>query len=223
MMSRVLFDSLTHPQAIMGMDVDALHAAADQIAAGAALTSAQTSAIEAAHHVLGGPGSLTAASRLPSADRAQMSAAVTALGDAAAIGQRTLITAAVTSALEDGGWTVTVVDGGDADRYSGIEATRDTEHLVAAAGAGELITDQSGARDCGGTVAVLTAALRRIGLVTIANDIPHAGAGGTLYALDGGPTRAHAVQASLRPERSANRADRRLRAPAATRLTTGQR
>src|SRR5262249_26490827 len=128
----------------------------------------------------------------------------------------TQITTAVTNVLEGQGWTVTVIDGGDPDRYTGIEATRGTEHFVAGAAAGELIADQAGAHDCDATVEAITASLSQIGMATITQDVPPGAAGGTLYALAGGPTRAHAVQASLRRDKL--RAKRRQRTtPAAIR------
>jgi len=145
-------------------------------------------------------------------------------GEAAllAIEQRTLIAEATSNALISEGWTVTMIDGGAADRYTGIEATRGTEHLLAAVGAGELIADQAGAHDCAATVQVIANGLRAIGATAaVTDDVPHDGQGGTLYAVNGGPTRAHAIAATLR--RTAPAAGRRRSAPAALRTTTGDR
>jgi hypothetical protein len=126
--------------------------------------------------------------------------------DRLAIQQRTLIAETARAALASEGWTVTVVDGGDADRYTGIEATRGTEHLVAAVGTDDLIADQAGAHDCAATVDAITAALMAIGATaTVVDDVPHDGRGGSLYALDGGPTKAHAIAATLRRKAAASR------------------
>ena len=92
-----------------------------------------------------------------------------------------------------------MIDGGAADRYTGIEATRGTEHLLAAVGAEELIADQAGAHDCAATVQVIADGLRAVGATaTVTDDVPHDGQGGTLYAIEGGPSRAHAIAATLR-------------------------
>jgi hypothetical protein len=126
--------------------------------------------------------------------------------DLVAVQQRTLITEATRAALASEGWTVTVVDGGAADRYTGIEATRGTEHLVAAVGADDLIADQAGAHDCAATVEAITAGLEAIGATAaLVDDVPHDGQGGSLYALDGGPTKAHAIAATLRRKPAASR------------------
>src|SRR5438105_274435 len=98
-----------------------------------------------------------------------------------AIEQRALIAEATRSALVGEGWTVTMVDGGGADRYTGLEATRGTEHLLAAVGSDELIADQAGAHDCAATVEVIADGLRAIGATpTVTDDVPHDGQGGTL-------------------------------------------
>jgi hypothetical protein len=139
-----------------------------------------------------------------------------------AIEHRALIADATRSALIGEGWTVTMVDGGAADRYTGIEATRGTEHLVAAVGADEVIADQAGAHDCAATVEVIAGSLRAIGATpTLTDDVPHDGQGGTLYAVRGGPTRAHAIAATLR--RAAAPAPARRTAPPTLRTTTGDR
>jgi hypothetical protein len=126
--------------------------------------------------------------------------------DQVVIQQRTLIAETTRATLASEGWTVTVVDGGDADRYTGIEATRGTEHLVAAIGADDLIADQAGAHDCSATVDTITAGLTAIGATTtVVDDDPHDGQGGSLYALDGGPTKAHAIAATLRRKTATSR------------------
>jgi hypothetical protein len=140
-----------------------------------------------------------------------------------AIEQRALIAEATRSALVSEGWTVTMVDGGAADRYTGIEATRGTEHLVAAVGADELLADQAGAHDCAATVGVIAGSLRAIGATpTLTDDVPHDGQGGSLYAIHGGPTRAHAIAATLR-RAAAPPPGRRRAAPPTLRTTTGGR
>ncbi len=162
--------------------------------------------------VLGAQGSMDAG--------AVMSAMTAGAADLLAIQQRVLIAEATRAALASQGWTVTVVDGGDADRYTGIEATRGTEHLVAAVGADELIADQAGAHDCAATVDAITAGLEAIGATAaVVNDVPHDGQGGSLYAVDGGPTKAHAIAATLRRKPAASR--RHGEGPAPLRAITG--
>jgi len=119
--------------------------------------------------------------------------------DQQAIQQRAVLAETTRAALATEGWTVTVVDGDGADSYTGIEATRGTEHLVAAVGANDLIADQAGAHDCAATVEAITAGLRAIGATaTVTDDVAHDGNGGSLYAVPGGPTKAHAIASSLR-------------------------
>jgi hypothetical protein len=154
-----------------------------------------------------------------------MAEAATLDGRAArqAIEQRTLIAETTRNALASEGWTVTMIDGGAADRYTGIEATRGTEHLLAAVGADELIADQAGAHDCAATVEVIAGGLRAIGATpTVTDDVPHDGQGGTLYAIQGGPTQAHAIAATLR-RAVAPAPGRRRAAPSVLRTTTGDR
>jgi hypothetical protein len=137
-------------------------------------------------------GAMTAASAMGGTPA--MSAA-----DRQAIQQRALIAETTRAALADQGWTVTVVDGDGADSYTGIEATRGTEHLVAAVGADDLIADQAGAHNCVATVQAITEGLRAIGATaTVTDDVPHDGNGGSLYAVPGGPTKAHAIARTLR-------------------------
>lgn len=201
-----LHGHLTRDHAVMAVDVDMLHGAAAAVAAGAPLTSAQRAMITSTHHALGATGLLTATATMAAPAHAQLAAEIAALADTAAIQQRTRITTAVTATLKREGWLVTVVDGGEPDRYTGIEATRETEHLVAAAGAGELIADQAGAHDCSATVQALAASLQEAGLaVEVTDDVPHDGSGGSLYSLPGGPTRADAVKASLRRSSATSR------------------
>jgi hypothetical protein len=206
-----ILDHLTREQAVMAVDVHALHVCAATIAAGAALTATETKAVAAAQRAFGAPGMLTASASMSAPARAQLAATVTTMADTAAVEQRTRIATAVATALTGQDWTVTVVDGGSPDRYTGIEATRGTEHFVAAVGAGELIADQAGAHDCDATVEAVTESLKQIGTTAqVVQDVPHDGSGGSLYAISGGPTRAHAIQASLRikPPGPANRRSR---------------
>jgi hypothetical protein len=136
--------------------------------------------------------------------------------------QRALLAETTRNALLAEGWTVTMVEGGGTDHYTGIEATRGTEHLVAAVGFDELIADQAGAHDCAATMEVITAGLQAIGVEpAVTDDVRHDGQGGTLYAIRGGPTRAHAIAAALR--RPAPAAGRRRAAPSPLRTTTGDR
>jgi hypothetical protein len=211
-----VLDHLTREQAVMAVDVRALHACAATFAAGTALTRTETMAVAAAQRAFGTSGMLTASASMSAPARAQLAATVATMADTAAVEQRTRITTAVATALTGQDWTVTVVDGGSPDRYTGIEATRGTEHFVAAVGAGELIADQAGAHDCDATVEAVAESLQQIGTtVQVVQDVPHDGSGGSLYAISGGPTRAHAIQASLRV-RSADPTTRRSHSMPAT-------
>ncbi len=135
------------------------------------------------------------------------------------IEQRALIAETTRNALVGEGWTVTVIEGGGADRYTGIEATRGTEHLLAAVGADELIADQAGAHDCAATVEMIANGLRAIGATPmVTDDVPHDGQGGSLYAIAGGPSRAHAIAATLR--KTSVPARRRRARPSTLRTTT---
>ena len=177
--------------------------------------------LQGSGRTLGAQGAMTEQAAM-TARGAMNTAAAMSAADQQAIQQRTLIAEATSNALISEGWTVTMIDGGAADRYTGIEATRGTEHLLAAVGAGELIADQAGAHDCAATVQVIANGLRAIGATAaVTDDVPHDGQGGTLYAVNGGPTRAHAIAATLR--RTAPAAGRRRSAPAALRTTTGDR
>lgn len=216
-----LLRELTREQAVMAVNTSSLHATAEALKAGAPLIPAQFTEVTAAGDALGVPTPFSASRSMTAAGRARLATAVSTLADSAAIQQRGQITAAVTSTLGAKGWTVTVVDGGDPDRYTGIEATRGSEHLVAAAGPRELIADQAGTHDCAATADALATSLRELGcVISITNDVPHDGTGGALYALPGGPTRAHAVQASLRAPTQPSTSPRRI-TPAPARLTAG--
>lgn len=122
-----------------------------------------------------------------------------AVGTLAPGERRAVLAEAATATLVAQGWTVTVAEG-DADHYTGIEATRGDEHLLAAVGADDLITDQAGAHDCAATMEAVFAGLRERGAdVTVTDDVEHDGSGGSLYTVTGaGPTRAHAIAATLR-------------------------
>lgn len=158
---------------------------------------------------------------------------MTAIGPMAAAGgtlapvERRAVLAATTKAkLVAQGWTVTMVDG-DADHYTGIEATLGDEHLLAAVGADDLITDQAGAHDCGATLDAILSGLRADGAeVTIIDDVAHDGRGGSLYSVVGGPTRAHAIAVTLRQKSqseaaSVKRRESHRRDPGPLRNTTG--
>jgi hypothetical protein len=219
-----ILEHLTREQAIMAVDVDTLHACAATIAADATLNGAERTAMAAALRAFGKPGMLTASARMSAPARARLAATIITMADTAAIEQRSRIATAVASTLRDQNWIVTVVEGGAADRYTGIEATRGTEHLIAAAGAGELIADQAGAHDCAATMEAVAASLRQIGsTVTVTQDVPHDGCGGSLYSISGGPTHAHAVQASLRMRSACAPAHPRRSTPATAPLRAGQR
>jgi hypothetical protein len=220
--SQSLLASFTRPQAVMTCDVGSLYGAAAAIAAGTTLTSTQVSALEAARQVLGGGASIAAARGMSAHDRTLLAQSVSAMADAAATEQRGLVAATLATTLRADNWIVTVVDGGDPDRYTGIEATRGTEHLVAAVGPGELITDQAGAHDCDATVDTIVTGLQAIGWsAAIADDVRHDGTGGSLYALSGGPTKAHAVQATLRRDAVRMSVARHGSTPSALRITAG--
>ncbi len=133
-------------------------------------------------------------------------AADAALARAVAVEQRRLIASTIANTLMAANWTVTVVDGGAPDRCTGIEATRGTEHLLAAACYGDLVVDQAGADDRGAGDD-LVEGLRQVGGTVVAGtavagQAAAAGTGdraiGTLYGIRGGPSLAHAIQAGLR-------------------------
>ena len=140
-----------------------------------------------------------------------------------AIEQRALIAEATRNALVSEGWTVTMIDGGAADRYTGIEATRGTEHLLAAVGADELIADQAGAHDCAATVRGdrrRAAGDRRDPDRHRRRSARRAGRH-LVRRSRAGRRRAHAIAATLR--RAAAPARRRRAAPSTLRTTTGNR
>ncbi len=197
-LSRPLHTDLTRAQALLACDVGSLYRAAAAIAAGAMPTRDQVQAFNAVHEALGGTAPIGPGPAMAREDRALLAASVAMLADTAAVRQRSMLASTVAHTLQAEGWTVTVIDAGGPDRYAGIEATRGTEQLVAAAGPGELIADQAGLHECGATVEVLASGLQEIGCaVAITDDVSQDG-DGALFALPGGPTRAHAVQASLR-------------------------
>ena len=76
---------------------------------------------------------------------------------------------------------VTVVDGGDADHSTRVEANRGDRHLLAA------------------TLNAVLVGLRTSGVeVTVTDDVAHDVRSASLYAIASGPTRAHAIAATLR-------------------------
>jgi hypothetical protein len=137
--------------------------------------------------------------------------------------QRATLAEVVCATLDRGDWTVTVVDASEPDGYVGIEATRGSEHLLAAVGADELITDQAGSHDCAATVESIVSGLREAGAaVSVTDDVPHDGSGGSLYAIAGAPSRAHAIAATLRrPGSPGKTAARRRSGPDQLRSTAG--
>jgi hypothetical protein len=172
-------------QALLAVNADALREWGASLAAGGTLSSDEAALVSTTNQVM--TGSQEFVSNL------------SALADQVAIEQRTIIASTVRSTLEESGWTVHAVPGVEADQYTGIEATRGSEHFVAGVVANEVIADQAGAHDCRETVSMLAAALQVVGSnVAVVDDVEHDGTGGALYALEGGPTLAHAIQASLR-------------------------
>lgn len=134
--------------------------------------------------------------------------------------RRAALTAATRAVLVAQGWTVTVADG-DADHYTGIEATCGDEHLLAAVGTDDLITDQAGAHDCAATLDAILSGLRADGaMVAVTDNVAHDGRGGSLYSVAAGPDRAHAIARTLRlPERgNATPGKRAARRPGQERL-----
>jgi ribosomal protein S5 len=154
---------------------------------------------------------------------AAMSAATFAL-----VERRAVLAETTRATLAAEGWTVTMVEG-DAEHYTGIKATRSDEHLLAAVGADDVITDQAGAHDCAATLQAVLAGLRARGAEpTVTDETEHDGRGGSLYAVRGGPSRAHAIAATLRQAprgkaASANPASRRRPGPEQLRNTAGGR
>jgi hypothetical protein len=221
-LSQPLLATLTRAQAVMACDIASLHGAAATIAAGATLTNGQVATLNSVQDVLGAGAALRVTPTMSAPDRAMLAVSVAEMADAVAVQQRSLVASTVVNTLRAESWTVTVVEGDSPDRYTGIEATRGTEHLIAAVGPGELLADQAGAHDCGATVDTLAAGLREVGWdITVTDDVPHDGTGGTLYALPGGPTKAHAVQASLRHDAGMRGTAKRRAAPSAIRTTAG--
>jgi hypothetical protein len=219
-MSQPLHARLTRAQALMACDVGALYAAAAAITAGQSLSAPQVATLMSVDEALSHGMRLTAAQPVNLRARQVTAGAVDAMARTVAVEQRAQLASTVVNTLKADNWTVTVVDGGDPDRYTGIEATRGTEHLIAAVGPGELIADQAGAHDCGGTVDTLVNGLRDVGFtLTVADDMPHDGSGGSLYSLRGGPTRAHAIQAGMRIELAGVRNQKRRSAPPSIRMT----
>jgi hypothetical protein len=202
--------ALTGQHALMAVDCHVLWGIAELVSLGRTLSASQQSLVSASAQVLADDGVLPLT---PVPTLLADPSALRELADAAAVEQRQRVTVALEAALADDAWLVTVVPGRSPDRFTGLEATRGDEHLVAALGAGEVVIDQSGAVDCLRTVAKLTEALATLGChVRVDDDVEHDGRGGPLYGLPGGPTRAHAVESALRP--APPRPRRTSRAPA---------
>jgi hypothetical protein len=202
--SQSLMAALT-ANGLMSVDVSGLRTLAADIATGHVPTPAQAGVVHAASRASSGARQ-PALAALPAniaeaatADRQRAASRLWQLADDVAVEQRNRLADALTSALTADGWAVTTVDGGAPGRFTGVEATRGDEHLLAAVGAGELLADQAGAADCRRTLSRITDAVRGLGVdVAVIDDVEHDGSGGALYTLPGGPTRAHAIQASLR-------------------------
>lgn len=223
-LSQPLVATLTRAQAVMACDVGTLYCAAAMIAAGQPITSDQVATLNAVRDVLGLSEVITTSPVTLGQGRTLAARSVAAIADSTAVEQRHLIASTLVNALKAENWTVTVIDGGAPDRYTGIEATRGTEHLVAAVGPGELIADHAGAHDGSAIVDCLTQGLREVGCAVSVDDDsggPDDGQGGTLFSLRGAPTRAHAIQASLRHEVSRTEPAKRRTAPPGIRLIAG--
>jgi hypothetical protein len=187
--------ALSHAQALMACDAALLRSAADAVAAGERLTTRQASALRAAGELLADAPAAAKTMARP----ATGAWPATALADAVAVAQRELVTAAVVTTLRAENWTVTVVEGGAPDRWTGIEASSGTGHAVLAVGAAELLVDHACARGSRSVIDLLVEGLRAVGWAAAVDDSsPHDRCRVSLYDLPGEPTRAHAVQASLR-------------------------
>lgn len=190
--------------------------------------------LKSRHGSLSAGGTLSAGSTVLSPQGAglaggmsMLSAGASALpGDMPALSmtqQRATLAEVVRATLDGEDWTVTVEDASQPDGYVGIEATRGSEHLLAAVGADELITDQAGAHDCAGTLESIVSGLRAAGVAaSVTDDAPHDGSGGSLYAIASGPNRAHAIATTLRrPAPQGKPAARRRSGPDQLRSTSG--
>lgn len=222
LVSRPLLANFTRAQTVLACDVTMLYSAAATIAAGQPLTEAQVATINSVSDALALDEATQLSSAIPVSDRKRVAKSVEATADAAAVEQRRLLASTVVNTLRAENWIVTIVDGGYPDRYTGIEATRGAEHLVAAVRPGEMITDQASGHDGDETVEALAQGLREVGCaVSVDEGVPRDGGGGTLFSLRGGPTHAHAVQASLRHDpREVTAASHREAGPS-VRLTAG--
>jgi hypothetical protein len=186
---------LSHAQAVLACDAAVLRSAAAVLALGGRLTSAQAAALRAAGALLA--DAPTAPAVTAGATSPSRLAAV--IAEAVAVAQRDMVTAAVVTTLQAENWTVTVVAGSAPDRCTGIEASCGTGHVVVAVGAAELLADQAGPDDHRSVTDLLVQGLREVGWIAAVEDgIPPDRPYGSLYNLPGQPTRAHAVQASLR-------------------------
>ena len=204
-LSQPLTADLTRAQALLACDVDALYAVAQAVTAGHPLASPQLALLAAVREVLSfDPAELVIHLPPQSAagqDTDQLTGQeVAAIADVAAVGQRGLIASTITNTLLAENWTVTLVEGGPPERFTGIEATRATEHLLVGVGYGEFIADEAGAGERG-AIESLIEGLRETGCVVARTDAEPAGEPRrTLYALRGGPSLAHAIQSLLRRE-----------------------
>ncbi len=210
-LSQPLTPSLTRAQAMLACDVGSLYAAAGALAEGKPLSGSQLLALHAVRELLSSdpadlvvhpaaePEGTLAASVLTTPEAA-------AIAEAAAVEQRRLLASTVVNTLMAANWTVTVVAGEAAGQYTGIEASRGIEHLIAGVSHGELIVDQAGTQDRDAVEEIIEG-LREIGCVVALADGPAEESGGLLYALTsaapggqtprGEPSLAHAIQARL--------------------------
>jgi hypothetical protein len=183
----------------MACDVASLHAAAADLTASGRLTNGQVAMVRDVQHLLGGPP-VSIPATLSEQDRLELADSITAMAGTVAARQRDLLASTVVNGLRANDWTVLVVEGGAPDRYTGIEASRGAERLIAAVGPGELIADHATASGSTTTTAsTLTTGLQEAGLaIVVTDEAPREGPSGTLFTLPGGPTPAHAVQSCLR-------------------------
>jgi hypothetical protein len=185
----------SHAQALMACDAALLRSVANAVAAGEQLTPAQASALRRADELLTDAPAAAKTMTRPAAGARLASA----IADSVAVAQRDLLTAAVVTTLQAENWTVTVVAGSAPDRFTGIEASCGTGHLVVAVGAAELLADQACAHGSSAVIDLLVEGLREVGWAAAVDDSsPCDQCRVSLYALSGEPTRAHAVETSLR-------------------------
>lgn len=195
---RVVSDPAAGPsyaQQLMACDAALLRSSAEAVAAGEQLTPARASALRAAGELL---GDAPAAAEMMTRAAAGIRLA-TVVAESVAVAQRDLVTAAVVTTLRAENWTVTVVEGSAPDRFTGIEASCGNGHVIVAVGAAELLASQACAHSSRFVIDLLVEGLREVGWAAAVDDSSACDrCRVSLYALPGEPTRAHAIQASLR-------------------------